>query len=122
MNIKNKHHHRVMRHHRARAKIKGTAERPRVAVFRSNRHIFVQVIDDSAGKTLMSNEVKSLKATKKAAPKGNKTTMAGNVGQIIAEKMKAAGFREAVFDRGGFKYHGRIKAVAEALRAGGIKI
>lgn len=107
----------MARHQRVTAKIKGTSTRPRVAVFKSNRHVFVQVIDDASGKTLFSNSI-----VKKAAAKGSKTEKANAAGKILADKMKLVGITEAVFDRGGFKYHGRTKAVADALRNRGIKI
>ncbi|MBX4190168.1 50S ribosomal protein L18, partial [Candidatus Parcubacteria bacterium] len=93
--------------------------RPRVAVYKSNQHIFVQVIDDTTGKTLMSSKVVS---KKKSAVKGTKTEVATTIGQKVAEQMKEKGINEAVFDRGGFKYHGRVKAVADGLRNSGIKI
>ena len=110
---------RTRRHARVRAKITGTAQRPRVSVFKSNRHIFVQVVDDVAGTTLASS--KSV-ATKKSKLKGTKTELAKIIGSTIAEKMKEKGITSAVFDTGGFRYHGRVQAVAEGLRAGGIKI
>lgn len=108
-----------MRHRRVRARITGTSTCPRVAIFKSNRHVFVQVIDDEAGKTLLSNTIAAKKAVK---TKGTKTETAASVGKVIAANMKEKGISQAVFDRGGFKYHGRVKAVAEALREGGIKI
>ncbi len=107
-----------MRHKRVRAKIIGTAQRPRVSVFKSNKHIFVQMIDDSTGKTLISSKVISGAKTK---PKSSKIEKALAIGEMLAEKAKVAGIKELIFDRGGFKYHGRVKAVAEGLRKGGIK-
>ena len=115
----NKRDNRVRRHARVRARISGTAQRPRISVFRSNRHVFVQVIDDSVGKTIMSSIIKS---AKKSTLKGKKTEVAATIGQKLAERMKEKGITQALFDRGGFKYHGRVKAVADGLRAGGIKI
>jgi large subunit ribosomal protein L18 len=109
-----KNFNRIRRHTRLRAKISGTAERPRVAVFRSNQHTYVQVIDDVAHTTVVSVDDEKMK--------GTKTEIAGKMGEKVAEKMKEKGISEALFDRGGFKYHGRVKAVAEGLRAGGIKI
>lgn len=103
------------RHRRVRAKITGTASRPRVAVFRSNRNIFVQVIDDQAGKTLISNQIDGKK------PAAN-VQAASKIGQAIAAEMKKKGIETAVFDRGGFQYHGRVKAVADGLREGGINL
>lgn len=107
-----------MRHGRVRAIIKGTKERPRVSVFRSNKHIFVQLIDDESGKTLFSSKIVS--ATKSKL-KGKKIDKASEIGKIVAEKAKTAGVSGVVFDRGGYKYHGRIKALADGLRAGGLK-
>lgn len=118
MNSRNKQLHRISRHKRVRAKIVGTAQRPRVSVFKSNKHIFVQVIDDNTGKTLISSKVISGSKTK---IKGNKTEKALATGEMLAEKAKAAGIKELIFDRGGFKYHGRVRAVAEGLRKGGMK-
>jgi large subunit ribosomal protein L18 len=107
---------RKMRHKRVRAKIKGTNERPRVCVFKSNRYIFAQFIDDDAGKTLISNQI-----GKKNKTKGNKTTCAQAMGIELAAKAKEQGIKSVVFDNGGFKYHGRIKALADGLRTGGLK-
>lgn len=114
----NKRQHRKTRHNRVRAKVQGTAKVPRVSIFRSNRHIFVQVIDDSSGKTLISSVVKS---NKKSAPKGSKAELAEKIGEMLAQKAKEAGVGQVVFDRGGYKYHGRVKALAEGLRKGGLK-
>lgn len=112
-----KRQHRVMRHKRVRAKILGTPERPRVSVFKSNRNVFVQFIDDTSGKTVLSSQVVS---GKKSKIKGTKTDKSNKIGEMLAEKAKEKGIKEVVFDRGGFKYHGRIKAVADGLRKGGI--
>lgn len=101
-----------------RAKITGTTDIPRVSVFRSNRHIFVQLIDDGSSKTLLSNIVKS---EKKTAMKGSKTEVASAIGEMLAKKAQDAGISKIVFDRGGYKYHGRVKALAEGLRKGGLK-
>ena len=119
MNSSTKQQHRISRHKRVRAKVIGTAERPRVSVFKSNQHIFVQFIDDDAKKTILSSKTVSSKKTK---AKGSKSEIAAKIGEILAEKAKEAGIKEAIFDRGGFKYHGRVKAVAEGLRKGGIKL
>lgn len=108
---------RITRHARVRAKIKGTKEIPRVSIFKSNRHLFIQFIDDSVGKTILSNIIKP---PAKGA-KGNKTEIAGLMGEMLSQKAKEAGISKVVFDRGGFKYHGRIKALAESLRKGGLK-
>ena len=118
LNNKSKQQHRISRHKRVRAKIVGTKERPRVSVFKSNNYVFVQFIDDNLNKTILSNKIISHKKTK---IKGNKTDIAKKIGEMLAEKAKEIGIREAIFDRGGFKYHGRIKAIAEGLRKGGLK-
>lgn len=118
MNNKSKQLHRISRHRKVRARISGTANRPRAVVFKSNKHIFVQLIDDEKHKTILSSKVVS---GGKSKMKGNKTEKAGEIGKIVAEKAKAAGIKEVVFDRGGYKYHGRVKAVADGLRAGGLK-
>ena len=116
---KNKRTHRIKRHAWVRAKISGSAKRPRIAVFKSNRNVFVQFIDDTIGKTLLSSKIIS---TEKNKTKGSKTDKAGSMGEMLAGKAKELGINEVVFDRGGFKFHGRIKAVAEGLKKGGIKI
>jgi large subunit ribosomal protein L18 len=106
------------RHHRVRKKVSGSAERPRLAVFRSNRHIIAQVIDDRAGRTLAAAATteKDLRTT----ATGNKDA-AGAVGRLVAERAKAAGVTKVTFDRGGFLYHGRVAAVADAARAAGLE-
>ncbi len=91
---------------------------PRVSVFRSNKNLFIQVIDDSTGKTLMSN---TLASKGKTTMKGTKNEAAAKTGEMIAEKAKAAGISKVTFDRGGYKYHGRIKALADGLRKGGLE-
>jgi large subunit ribosomal protein L18 len=102
-------------HLRIRKKISGSAELPRLNVFRSNKAIYCQVIDDQKGHTLV--EANSWESPKS----GNKTEVAKLVGQRIAEKAKAAGIENVVFDRGGYLYHGRVKALAEGAREGGLK-
>jgi len=119
MNTKKKQLNKQRRHQRVRAKIVGTKERPRVSVFKSNKHIFVQFIDDEAGKTILSSKVV---VSKKSKIKDTKIDKAMKTGEMLAEKAKEAGIREIVFDRGGFKYHGRVKAVADGLRKGGLKV
>ena len=105
---------RIRRHARVRKRVTGTAERPRLAVFRSNRHIYAQLIDDAAGHTLAS-------AGSRTAPgDGDKSAAAKRVGTDLAAKAKAAGITTVVFDRGGFQYHGRVKALADAAREGGL--
>ena len=106
--------HRSKIHKRIRRKVMGTSERPRLSVFRSNKGIYCQVIDDIAGHTLAA-------ATHKESEKSTKTQQAQTVGTLIAEKAKAAGVTRVVFDRGGFLYHGRIKALADAAREGGLE-
>jgi large subunit ribosomal protein L18 len=105
-------------HIRIRKRVKGTAERPRLAVFRSLNHIYAQVIDDRSGKTLVAAST----AEKSAAVKsGGNVEAAKVVGKIVAERAKAAGINAVVFDRGGFLYHGRVKALADAAREGGLE-
>lgn len=104
------------RHRRVRAKIEGTAKRPRLNVFRSNTGMFLQIIDDENNKTLASASSKEIKDSKKT-----KTEAAKALGLLIAEKAKKAKVEVVVFDRGGYLYHGRVKAVAEGAREGGLK-
>lgn len=99
---------------RIRGKISGTAARPRMTVFRSNKQIYVQVIDDLAGKTLVA-------ANSKGIESGNKTEIAAQVGKAVAEKALAAGINEVVFDRNGYLFHGRVKSLADAAREAGLK-
>jgi large subunit ribosomal protein L18 len=106
---------RLKRRRRVRAKVRGTAERPRIAVFRSNRGIFVQLIDDDAGRTLAA--VNWIEPDLRDLPRMEQATRAG---ALIAERAKAAGIEAAVFDRGGYRYHGRVKALAEGAREGGL--
>lgn len=106
---------RVRRHGRVRAKISGDANRPRLAVFRANQHIYAQIIDDATQKTLASVSTMELKT------KGTKTDAAVAVGKAIADKAVALKISAVVFDRGGYKYHGRVKALADAAREAGLK-
>ena len=108
---------RVRRHFRVRKSVHGTAHRPRLAVFRSNRYIYAQLIDDDAGRTLASA------SSRESSLAGKTLTVetAGDVGKLVAARGKDAGVELAVFDRGGFAYHGRVKALAEAARKGGLK-
>jgi large subunit ribosomal protein L18 len=108
---------RARRHRRVRKKIVGTAERPRLAVFRSNRGISAQLIDDLEAKTLASASWLQVKKSFK----GNKTEQAAEVGKLLAEAAKKANVETVVFDRGGYLYHGRVKALAEGAREGGLK-
>ncbi len=108
---------RRRRHRRVRKKVSGTAERPRLAVFRSNRGVFAQLIDDDTGRTLASASWLTLRK----GFKGTKSEQAAAVGKALAQQAKAAGIVEVVFDRGGFLYHGRVKALADAAREGGLR-
>jgi large subunit ribosomal protein L18 len=110
---------RIRRHRRVRKKIHGTAARPRLAVYRSNKHLSVQVIDDDAGVTLAAASTNE--ADLRGAGSGSSVEAASRVGQLIAERTKAAGVDKVVFDRGGFAYHGRIAAVASAAREAGLE-
>ena len=106
---------RLKRRRRVRAKVHGSAERPRISVFRSNRGIFAQLVDDDSGRTLASvnwteSDLRSLKPMEQAS----------KAGALLAERAKAAGVETVVFDRGGYQYHGRVKALAEGAREGGL--
>lgn len=109
---------KTRRHFRLRKKIEGTSVRPRLIVHRSSRHLHVQLIDDSAGRTLAS--ASTIEADVRALD-GDKTAKGKKVGELIAERAKAAGVDTVVFDRGGHDYHGRIAALADAAREGGLK-
>ncbi|MFZ0974945.1 MAG: 50S ribosomal protein L18 [Solirubrobacteraceae bacterium] len=115
MTVMTKPAQRLRRRRRVRAKIRGTAERPRISVFRSNRGIFAQLIDDDAGRTIASvnwteGDLRGLKRMEQAT----------RAGTLLADRAKAAGVDTAVFDRGGYQYHGRIKALADGAREGGL--
>ena len=117
MSVQTKEQKRLRRRRRVRAKVAGTAERPRLSVRRTNRGLFAQLIDDEAGRTLAAaqwteSDVRDLKPMEGAT----------KVGKLIAERAKAAGVERAVFDRGGYRYHGRVKALAEGAREGGLAI
>ncbi|MBN1217684.1 MAG: 50S ribosomal protein L18 [Anaerolineae bacterium] len=107
---------RQRRHARVRQRLSGTPERPRLNVFRSLNHIYAQIVDDTHGATLVAAS-----SLDDGIKKGSKTERAKQVGQLIAERAKAAGVNEVVFDRGGYKYHGRVKALADASREAGLK-
>src|SRR3954451_5200668 len=109
---------RLRRHRRVRKKVRGTADRPRLAVFRSNNHITAQLIDDVAGRTLAA--ASTTEADLRSGATGNKDA-AKTIGSRIAERGKAAGVTKVVFDRGGFMYHGRGASVADAAREGGLE-
>ena len=108
---------RARRHRRVRGKLFGTAERPRLVVFRSNHGIEAQLIDDADGKTLAAASWLHLKKSFK----GNKSAQAAEVGKLLAENAKKANVEAVVFDRGGYLFHGRVKALAEAAREGGLR-
>ena len=106
---------RLKRRRRVRSKVRGSAERPRISVFRSNRGVFAQLVDDDAGRTIASvqwteADLRSLKPMEQA----------GKAGELLAERAKAAGIESVVFDRGGYQYHGRVKALAEGAREAGL--
>ena len=116
MTVKTKPQARLRRRRRVRAKVRGTAERPRLSVFRSNRGIGAQLIDDVAGHTVAAvnwteGDLKSLKAMEQAT----------KAGELLAERAKAAGVETVIFDRGGYRYHGRVKALADGAREAGLK-
>jgi len=110
---------RLRRHRRVRKKIHGTAERPRLAVYRSNKHLSVQLIDDDSGRTIAA--ASSLEKDLRSLGSGSTVAAAAKVGTLIAQRAKQAGVSKVVFDRGGFLYHGRIAAVADAAREAGLE-
>jgi large subunit ribosomal protein L18 len=107
---------RVRRHGRVRKRIRGSTERPRLAVYRSNRHIYAQLIDDLEATTLVAV------SDGEVASEGDKTTRAKATGQLLAERARAAGIERVIFDRGGRLYHGRVAALANGAREGGLRI
>jgi large subunit ribosomal protein L18 len=111
---------RDKRHYRLRRWVRGTAARPRLAVFRSLNHIYAQVVDDETGRTLVAADSRS-KEFRTGQLRGGNVAAAKAVGTLLAQRAKAAGLARVVFDRGGFKYHGRVKALADAARAGGLE-
>ena len=118
--MNNKKIRKIRRKARVRAKIFGTAKRPRLVVFRSNDHIYGQVIDDSIGKTLVATSDLNLPSEEKTKLKGLQKS--ASVGHLLAQKIVKAGIKELVFDRAGYKYHGNIKSFVDAVRAAKIKI
>ena len=112
---------RDRRHRRVRKHVTGTASRPRLAVFRSLRHIEVQLVDDAAGRTLAAASSAEGELRKNAGGAGVTVTAAIAVGRAVAERARAIGVEEVVFDRGGYLYHGRVRALAEAAREGGLR-
>lgn len=118
-NVKDKQVARARRHHRVRKKVSGSTQRPRLAVFRSNRHVVAQVIDDLTGRTLAA--ASSVEASvRDGGATGNRASAAA-VGKLVAERALAAGVTKVAFDRGGFLYHGRVAALAEAAREAGLE-
>ena len=111
---------RDKRHFRLRRWVRGSAQRPRLAVFRSLGHIYAQLVDDDSGRTLLAVDSRS-KAFLGAHRTGGNVAAARAVGELLAQKAKAGGITQVVFDRGGYKYHGRVKALADAARAGGLQ-
>jgi large subunit ribosomal protein L18 len=116
MSTATKYEARLRRHRRVRGKISGTAERPRLVVFRSNKGVFAQLVDDERGVTIASASWLALRPFT-----GTKSEQAGEVGKALAAAAKAAGVTSCVFDRGGYLYHGRVKALAEGAREGGLE-
>ena len=110
---------RARRHFRVRKKVAGTEQRPRLAVFRSNKHISAQVIDDRAGRTVAS--ASTVEAALRSSAATSNQAAAASVGRLVAERAKAAGVTSVVFDRGGFQYHGRVAALADAAREAGLE-
>ena len=110
---------RVKRHRRVRKRVVGTTERPRLAVFRSNRHIYAQVIDDTPGRTLAS--ASTVEPELRSGPTAT-VDAAKAVGELVGERAKAAGISAVVFDRGGFRYHGRVAALCDGARAAGLEV
>jgi large subunit ribosomal protein L18 len=110
---------RDIRHRRLRRYVRGSAARPRLAVYRSLQHIYAQLIDDDAGRTVIAVDSRSKEFRTQHTTGGN-VAAAKAIGELLAQKAKAQGIERVVFDRGGFKYHGRVKALADAARAGGL--
>ena len=115
MRVEAKRVSRLRRHGRVRKKVSGSPERPRLAVYRSNRHIYAQLVDDLSARTLVAT-------SDLGAADGNKTARAKSVGQAIAERARSMGVEQVVFDRGGRLFHGRVKALADAAREAGLSI
>ena len=111
----NRGNQRKLRHRRVRARVMGSASKPRLNVFRSLTHIYVQLIDDESGKTLAAASSKELKS------KGKKSVIAAEVGKLVAKKAQEKGIKKVVYDRGGYQYHGRVKELADSARAAGLE-
>ncbi|RPI10542.1 MAG: 50S ribosomal protein L18 [Actinobacteria bacterium] len=119
MSAQTKRQARIRRHRRVRKSVQGTAERPRLAVFRSTKHLVMQVIDDGTGRTLAA--ASTVEASVRGAGATGNVAAAKSVGKLVAERAKAAGVTKVVFDRGGFVYHGRVAAAADAAREAGLE-
>jgi large subunit ribosomal protein L18 len=119
--MQNKEYHRKRRHVRVRTKVVGTAERPRLVVFRSSRHIYGQLIDDAQGKTVLGVSSSSPSVLENVKEKKGKVGTSKIAGKYLAEKAVKVGVKKVVFDRGGYKYHGRVKAFADGAREGGLE-
>jgi large subunit ribosomal protein L18 len=117
--VKTSSEQRIKRHTRIRKKIKGTAERPRLAVFRSNRHLYAQLIDDVAGRTLAS--ASTVDPSLRSESTANSVESAAKVGSLVAERAAALDITSVVFDRGGFRFHGKVKALADGAREKGLQ-
>lgn len=118
---KEKRYRKKRRHRRVRAKIFGTMIVPRLSVFRSNHHIWCQLVNDEKGQTLVAASDKNLKLKSKKKSSHSKTEVAFEVGKLIAKRAKEKGIEKVIFDRSGYKYHGRVKALAEGAREEGLK-
>jgi large subunit ribosomal protein L18 len=119
MITKDRRQSRDKRHLRLRRRVRGSAARPRLAVFRSLNHIYAQLVDDDAGQTVAAADSRSAEFRTQHRTGGN-VAAARAVGEVLAQRAKAKGIAQVVFDRGGYKYHGRVKALADAVRAGGL--
>jgi large subunit ribosomal protein L18 len=113
--------HRIRRHLRVRRKVSGTQERPRLAIFRSLKHVYVQVIDDVTGKTLASASTLTPELRQKLGKKTGNVAASKEVGKLVATRAKEKGVKKVAFDRAGYKYHGRVKALADAAREAGLE-
>lgn len=112
---------RICRHRRVRKKISGSAERPRLCVYRSSKHIYAQMIDDITGMTLLSASTQSQDVQSKLKADMDKTAQSKVVGQVLGEKAQEQGIKTVTFDRGGYRYHGRVEALADGVRASGVQ-
>ena len=117
MRVRNKREARKRIHHRIGKKVRGSGSRPRLSVFRSAKHIYAQVIDDEVGRTVVAAS-----SREKGVGSGSTVSGATEVGKLVATRCKESGIETVVFDRGGFRYHGRVKALAEAVREGGLTV